>query len=373
MTSTAANGARHMVHAIDIDGAGAERPGWPVDVTATARSGATAFDSPVQNQRAALTLLDGKVFVPYGGHIGDCGGYHGWIVGITATGTPQVSAWASTAFAGGIWGSSGVASDGTSLIAATGNTKALATSGGGGTTPGDGNWGGGEAVIKFPTTLIQPAPTQVNDYFVPMRWFDLDTADADLGGTGPVLFQVPGATPSRLAMALGKNGNAYLLDQARLGGLDAQPLAMATVAAAASRQIINAAVAYTTALGTYVVFRGAGAGCPAGQTGGLTAIKISAASPPALSIGWCGGVGATSSPAVSMTNAQGSNTTVWYVGTDRFLHGIDGDTGQNVVAVATDLGAVASHQTPIVANGRIFVGSNSRVPPLDGRIFAFTP
>jgi hypothetical protein len=366
MTSTTANGARHMVHALDIDGEGAERPGWPVDVTATARSGATTFDSPVQNQRGALTLLDGKVFVPYGGHIGDCGGYHGWIVGITASNPPQVSAWASTAFAGGIWASSGLASDGTSLIAATGNTKAAAINGGRGSTPGDGNWGGGEAVIKFPTTLIQPPATQVNDYFVPLRWFDLDIADADIGGTGPVLFQVPGATPSRLAMALGKDGNAYLLDQARLGGLDAQPLALANVVSGTNREIINAAIAYTTALATYVVFRGTGAGCPAGQTGGLTAIKISGTSPPALSIGWCGGVGATSSPAASMTNTQGSNATVWYVGTDSLLHGIDGDTGQNVVTVATNLGTVASHQTPIVANGRIFVAASNR-------IFAFTP
>jgi len=363
MTNTAANGPRHMVHALDIDGQGAERPGWPIDVTATASSGGTTFDSPVQNQRAALTLLGGKVFVPFGGHIGDCLGYHGWIVGVTTTATPQVSAWATTAFAGGIWGSSGLASDGTSLFAATGNTKAMASSGGSGSTPGDGNWGGGEAVIKFPATLVQPPATQVNDYFVPALWFNLDIADADIGGTGAVLFQAPGATPSKLAMALGKDRRAYLLDPANLGGLDAQPLAGALVAGG---NIINAAVAYTTSLGTYVVFRGTGVGCPAGQTGGLTAIKVSATSPPALSIAWCGGVGATSSPAVSMTTSQGSNATLWYVGTDSRLHGVDGDTGQSVVADTTALGTVVAHQTPIIANGRVFVASNNRV-------FAFTP
>jgi hypothetical protein len=363
MTNTGANGARHMVHALGIDGQGGERPGWPVDLTATARSGGITFDSPVQNQRGALIFLGGKVFVPFGGHIGDCLGYHGWVVGVTPSNPPLVSAWATSAFAGGIWGSSGISSDGTSLFVATGNTKALATSGGRGTTPGDGNWGGGEAVIKFPTSLIQPPATQIRDYFFPMRWFDLDIADADIGGTGPVLFKVPGATPSDLAIALGKDQKAYLLDQANLGGMDAQPLAGATVAAGT---IINAAVAYTTALGTYVVFRGAGVGCPAGQSGGLTAIKVSAASPPALSIAWCGGVAATSSPAVSMTSGQGANPVVWYVGTDSRLHGIDGDTGQSVVADTTALGTVVAHQTPIVANGRVFVASNNRV-------FAFTP
>src|SRR5262249_57897449 len=113
--------------------------------------------------------------------------------------------------------------------------------------------------------------------------------------TGAVLFEAPGATPSKLAMALGKNGRAYLLDQANLGGLDAQPLAGLLVN---NGSIINAAVAYTTSLGTYVVYKGAPAPGvrPAVHTGGLIAIKVSAASPPALSIPWCGGVAPQSSP-----------------------------------------------------------------------------
>jgi len=361
--TTVANNARHMIHAVDIDGMGAERTGWPIDVNATATSGAIAFDSPVQNQRAALTLLGGKVFVPFGGHIGDCLGYHGWLVGVTTTGTPQVSAWATTAFAGGIWGSSGPASDGTSIFATTGNTKLAANSGGSGTSPT--SWGGGEAVIKFPTSLVQPPLTQVTDYYIPAGWANLDITDADLGGTGAILFDVPGATPSKLVMALGKDRRAHLLNQASLGGMDAQPLAGLTVA---NGNIIQAAVAYTTALGTYVVFKGAAAAgvCPAGQTGGLTAIKVSAASPPALSIAWCAGVAAQSSPAVSMTTAQGANAILWFVGTDGRLHGIDGDTGANVVADTTALGTVVAHQTPIITSGRIFVASNTRV-------FAFTP
>jgi len=361
MTATAANGARHMAHALAIDSQGAERTGWPIDLSATARSGNITFDSPVQNQRAALILLGGKVFIPFGGHIGDCMGYHGWIVGITTTGTPQVSAWSTTAFAGGIWGSSGIVSDGTSLIVATGNTKLAASSGGAGTTPGDGNWGGGEAVIRFPTTLVQPAPTATREYFVPGNWTNLDTSDADIGGTGPILLRVPGATPSNLIVALGKDGNAYLLDAANLGGLDAAPLASRAVGGV----IINAAVAYTTATGSYVVFRGAGVGCP-GATGGLTAIRISATSPPAMSIAWCAGVTATSSPAVSVTDAQGANAVVWYVGSDARLHGLNGDTGANILTDTTALGTVMAHQTPIIANGRIFVASNTRV-------FAFTP
>ena len=48
------------------------RQGWPVDVGATARSGGTAFDPAVQQQRGGLLFLNGTVYVPYGGLFGDC-------------------------------------------------------------------------------------------------------------------------------------------------------------------------------------------------------------------------------------------------------------------------------------------------------------
>jgi hypothetical protein len=361
MTNTTANGARHMVHAVAAD-SGTERAGWPVDLSATATSGSTAFDSPVQNQRAALALLGGKLFVPFGGHLGDCGGYHGWLVGISTTAPTQVSAWATTAFAGGVWGSSGIASDGTSLFVATGNTKATAGSGPTGSSPT--SWGGGEAVIKFPATLVQPALATTTDYFFPSNWPTLDNNDTDIGGSGPVLFTVPGANPSALAMQLGKDGKAYLLNRANLGGMDAAPLTGATVS---TSTVIQASVAYTTATATYVVLKGNGVGCPTGQSGGLTAVKVSAASPPALSVAWCGGGTVSSSPSVSVTSGAGANAVVWFVGGDNKLHGIDGDTGQSVFAGGTTtLAGVQRIQTPVVVNGRVFVAGTDR-------LFAFTP
>ena len=78
-------------------------------------------------------------------------------------------------------------------------------------------WGGGEAVIRF-----QPGPIfsgNPSDYWAPTNWFDLDQGDVDLGGSGPLLVDVPGATPSSLVVAMGKDGNAYLLDRNNLGGI----------------------------------------------------------------------------------------------------------------------------------------------------------
>ena len=363
MTADSAATAKHMVHALNAD-TGAELSGWPVDLNAKASSGSTTFSSVVQNQRAALALVGGKLFVPFGGHVGDCQGYHGWIVGITTAASPTVSAWATRAIAGGIWGSSGIASDGTSLYFATGNSKSSASAGPN-SSSGDSNpdnWGDGETVFKFPTSLTSPAPATTTDFFLPSNWVALDDADADMGGTSPILVTAPGATPSNLVVALGKDDNAYLLNRANLGGMDATPLAKTKVANGGP--IIQASVAYTTSKGTYVVFKGAGSNCP-GASGGLTALKISAANPPTISTVWCGGPATAYTPAVSQTDGSGSNTVVWVVGNDNKLYALDGDAGTTLFS-STAMSAVQSIQTPIIANGRVFVSSNSQV-------YAFKP
>ena len=78
---------RHEVHALSVDD-GSERAGWPVDVSkatapgAAADGGALPFMPSPQNQRSALSLVNGIVYVAYGGHVGDCGPYHGWVVAI---------------------------------------------------------------------------------------------------------------------------------------------------------------------------------------------------------------------------------------------------------------------------------------------------
>src|SRR6478736_2073212 len=357
MTADATDTAKHMIHAVDAD-TGTERTGWPVDVNAKAKSGSTSFSLLVQNQRAALALLGGKVIVPYGGHVGDCQGYHGWLVGISTTDPTQVSAWATRAIAGGVWAVGGPASDGTSLFFATGNSKAMASDGPN-TSPT--TWGDGESVYKFGSSLALPADTATTDFFVPSNWAALDKADQDIGGTGPVLFDVAGATPSKLALALGKDGNAYLLNRENLGGRDATALATLKVTTGA---IINAAVAYTTATATYVVFKSSGnaSGCPSNQSGGLSAIKVAKASPPTLSVAWCGGPSNNGSPAMSMTNSAGGDPIVWVVGSDNKLYGVDGDTGQSVFAGGTSaLPAVQTIQTPIIVGGRVFVASNTAV------------
>ena len=111
-----------------------------------------------------------------------------------------------------------------------------------------GNWGGGEAVIRLRAgPVFSGSPT---DYWAPTNWFSLDNTDTDLGGCGAVLIDVPGATPSQLALALGKDGKAYLLRRNNLGGITA-PVASANVANSVRGQ---SAATYRTSQGTYLSF-----------------------------------------------------------------------------------------------------------------------
>jgi outer membrane protein assembly factor BamB len=358
MTIASANAtAQHKVFALSAD-TGAIKSGWPVDLNSTAVFGSTTFNSLVENQRGALLLLDGKVFVPFGGHIGDCAEYHGWIVGISTTDPTQVSAWATRAVAGGVWAPGGISSDGHSLFFATGNTENQPNQ----FSPPP-TWQDGETIFRLPSSLAFSG--QNADYFTPTNWAALDQADSDIGGTAPLVLDVPGATPSGLVVGLGKDGNAYLLDRSNLGGIS-NPLVLAGVA---TGTIINAAAAYTTPQGTYVVFKGNGKGCPTGQSGGLAAFRIAHASPPAVTMAWCAGPATGTSPAASTSDAQGNDAVVWIVGNDNKLYGLDGDTGKAIFsggAAADAMTSVQKYIPPIVANGRVFVAANDQV-------FAFTP
>src|SRR5690606_23540333 len=114
-------------------------------------------------------------------------------------------AWATRAKGGGLWSPGGIASDGTSLFVATGNTMSPT----GGLFSAPATYGDGESVIRLPPNLKF---TGTNSEFVAaLNWQSLDRADADVGGSGPLLFNVGSGTPSSLALALGKDGNTYML------------------------------------------------------------------------------------------------------------------------------------------------------------------
>ena len=100
-------------------------------------------------------------------------------------------------------------------------------------------------------------------------------ATLDLGGSGPILVDVPGATPSALVVALGKDGNAYLLNRSNLGGVSA-PLAQAIVGTGTDHSGAPPPTGRLRA--RYVVLRP--------TSGTLTAFRITATNPPTIATGW---------------------------------------------------------------------------------------
>jgi outer membrane protein assembly factor BamB len=80
-------------------------------------------DPRIHNQRGALALANGRVYVAFGGRFGDCGRYHGWVVGLPADGDGPVAAFrVPTAREAGIWAPPGPVVDRRGeLLVATGN------------------------------------------------------------------------------------------------------------------------------------------------------------------------------------------------------------------------------------------------------------
>ena len=330
---------KHLVFSLNVD-TGATNAGWPVDVNTAAHYNSMTFDSAVQEDRGALALVGGRVYVAYSAYVGDCGNYHGWVVGVDINNPSNVMAWATTAIGGGIWGHGGVASDGTNLLVVTGNTFNTG-----------GNWMGGEAIIRLQAGPIWTG--QTTDYWAPPNWLSLDNGDTDLGGVSATVIDVPGATPSQLVLALGKDSNAYLVNRNNLGGITS-PVVQANVSGTNRG---TSAVTYHTGQGTYFAFHN--------DAGAIRAYKITATNPPAIVFAWSQNQTGRGSPWVTTTDGT-NNTIVWVAGVagDQRLHGYDGDTGAVIYAGggANELmTGTRQWNTGIAARGRIYFGADNKV------------
>jgi polyvinyl alcohol dehydrogenase (cytochrome) len=173
-------------------------------------------------QRAALTIANGRVYVAFGGLFGDCGPYRGSVAGVPLSGSgPLASYIVPTAKAGGIWATGGpVQGPDRTLYLTTGNGAATS-----------GRYDYSDSLTHLGLNLKRIS------YFTPATWANDNARDLDLGSTPPAL----AANSSILIM--GKRGVGYLVRRGALGYIGGD-LAQASICRAFGTAAVSGGTIY---------------------------------------------------------------------------------------------------------------------------------
>ena len=169
----------------------------------------TGIDWTIEQERGALALANGNVYVPFGGRAGDCGPYHGWIFAVPTNGNPVTNYYETPGQGAGFWTAGGVVVDNTTgkVFETSGNGTASGCNANSNGTPVFEN----DAVVRLSATLAH------EDAFIPQDWQNnWCNNDQDLGSASMVLI-----SPT-LAFQSGKWGNGFLVNPQALGGVDGQ-------------------------------------------------------------------------------------------------------------------------------------------------------
>ncbi|HVD02253.1 MAG TPA: PQQ-binding-like beta-propeller repeat protein [Candidatus Dormibacteraeota bacterium] len=256
----------------------------------------------VHQQRGALTIADGRVYVPYGGLYGDCGDYRGWMVASSLDGTGGLLSYeVKAAREAGIWAPGGA------VVGPTGDLFVAA-----GNAEGQG-FNYGNSVIR-----LRPDLTEV-DHWAPTNWAALNASDTDVGSITPALLE------DGLLFQAGKEGVGYLVNSDHLGGVGGE-----LYSARVCDGLDYGATAYSPPM-LYVPCRGIG----------ITALRVSGSS---FSIAWkASGGGYT--PVVA-------GGWLWTIGPSQLVQ-VALDTG--AVHATYPLPGVASFATSTPGYGALFV------------------
>lgn len=209
------------LHALDVT-SGAEKFGGPVTIAASvsgtgsgSTNGVVSFDPKWENQRAGLTLVNGKVYIAYGSRC-DFGAFHGWLFAYDAATLHQTSVFLTTpnGEGSGIWmGGAGLSVDTSSgtprMFVPTGNGSYDAT-----TPYGLNTMDYGDNIVR----LDLSNGMNITDAFTPKNQAYLQAWDFDVAGGGVLILpDQPGPNP-HLLVQLGKQDAIYLVNRDNMGG-----------------------------------------------------------------------------------------------------------------------------------------------------------
>lgn len=204
--------AQQFFHALDIT-TGSERTGSPalieafVHGTGSANRNDTVFFDPIKhNQRSAMLLYNGVVYVCWASFC-DKDPYHGWVIGFDASTYKLKYTYNNTpnGSEGWIWmQGNGLSVDDNGYIYLISGNGTVGDS----VNPNN-PIGRGETLYKFRPT---PDSLQLVDFFTPGDYAKLEQNDLDYG-TGTAML-VPN---SNLSVSTSKEGKIYLMDDTKLG------------------------------------------------------------------------------------------------------------------------------------------------------------
>jgi hypothetical protein len=356
------NGSTYFqrLHALDLT-TGADLAGSSVTIQATFpnNGGTTTFAPKQYKERSALLLLNGVIYTSWASHC-DIGPYTGWVMGYSQSSLQQTSAIDITpnGSLAAIWmAGAGPAADSTGniyFLAGNGTFDDTLNSSG---FPENGDYGNG--FIKLSTTGNKLA---VADYFN-MFNTDLESgSDTDLGSGGAMVLpdlQDSAQNTWHLAVGAGKDSNMYIVNRDMMGKFNVQN------DNAIYQQLSGALPGGVWAMPAYfngTIYYGS-VGAPL-KAFPITNAKVaaSASSSSSASFGYPG-----STPSVSANGT--SNGIVWTVqnGGTAVLHAYDaGNLGtelynSNQAANSRDHFAGNKFITPMIANGKVFVGTPTGV------------
>ena len=324
-------------------------------------SGRLTFDAGQYVERAALLAANGQIYTAWASHC-DSPPYNGWIIAYSESTLAQtaVLGYTSNGTTGAIWNVAGLAADSAGALYAMVGNGTFDTSLTAAGFPAQGDYG--NTVMKLASTATA---LSVTDYFAATNTVAESSGDIDLGSGSPLLLpdQIDASGATRhLMVGAGKDGNVLLLDRDNLGKFNA-----------------SSSTAYqrlTSALpgGLYSAFAYFNGSIFVADVGGtlkgfaLNQALLPAAGPSSQSQATFGYPG--SSPSVSANGR--SNAIVWALtsatGGAAVLHAYNPANLEqeyyNSTQAANSRDAFGNGEkfiTPVVANGKVFVGTPNGV------------
>ena len=210
------------LHALDVT-TGAELLGGPVVISASfpTQGGTMSFDARQYAERAALLLTNGTLYTSFTSHC-DSPPYSGWVIAFSQSSLAQTAAFNAAPNSGGSGPAIWMAGGGPAADAA-GNVYLLTANGAFETTlDGSGFPSGADYGNTF--LKLSGGSLAVSDYFTMSNAVTESSNDVDLGSGGilllPDLTDANNAT-QHLAVGAGKDGNIYVVSRDAMGKFSA--------------------------------------------------------------------------------------------------------------------------------------------------------